>query len=68
MEMNRIRLSESQLRQIIEESVKKVLKEIGDTEGGQNMLGYNEKNVNPKKTENRRLFNESFSWYFRYKL
>lgn len=39
MEMNRIRLSESQLRQIIEESVKKVLKEIGDTEGGQNMLG-----------------------------
>ena len=39
MEMNRIRLSESQLQQIIEESVKKVLKEIGDTEGGQNILG-----------------------------
>ena len=39
MEMNRIRLSESQLQQIIEESVKKVLKEIGDKERGQNILG-----------------------------
>lgn len=34
-----IRLNENQLRQIVTESVKKVLNEIGDTESGQYMLG-----------------------------
>ena len=39
MKRNRIRLSESQLHRIIEESVKSVLNEIGDTERGQYALG-----------------------------
>ena len=39
MRRNRIRLSESQLHRIIEESVKSVLNEIGDTERGQYALG-----------------------------
>lgn len=38
--MKRItRLTESDLHRIVKESVKKVLNEIGDTEGGQNLLG-----------------------------
>lgn len=34
-----IRLTESDIHRIVKESVKKVLNEIGDTEGGQNLLG-----------------------------
>ena len=38
--MKRItRLTESDLHRIVKESVKKVLNEIGDTEGGQYLLG-----------------------------
>lgn len=37
--MNRIRLTETQLHNVIKESVKQVLKEIGDTERGQYALG-----------------------------
>ena len=38
--MNRIKLTESQLHRVIKESVKKVLNEIGDTKEWQAMLGY----------------------------
>ena len=39
MNNNRIKLTESQLHEIIKESVKNVLNEIGDTPQGQYMLG-----------------------------
>lgn len=39
MNKNRIKLTESQLHEIIKESVKNVLNEIGDTPQGQYMLG-----------------------------
>lgn len=39
MKKNTISISESDLRKIVSESVKKVLNEIGDTEKGQRLLG-----------------------------
>jgi hypothetical protein len=38
--MAKVQISENELKQIVAESVKKVLNEIGDTEAGQYMLGH----------------------------